>query len=155
EVNPDKVIDGRSWKEAVAASSNVKSYAGKFVTDDAAKKTNLEVLQKIGTEVVGSADRRVLWLEVMKALNKSLPLMVEGLDPKAPTPDPKTLPFDKRKDLKIMYVETEFYQDLALWFNDTVKEKYVFLNPELAKNPPAGSAPTDGSAPPPTPMPAT
>ena len=49
-------------------------------------------MKKIGTEVVGSADRRVLWLEVMKALNKSLPPMKDGLVPTAPTPDIKTLP---------------------------------------------------------------
>jgi type IV pilus assembly protein PilM len=90
----------------------------------------------------------VLWLEMMKALNKSLPLMADGLDPKAPTPDVKLLPFDKRKDLKITQIETQFFPELSTWFTDTVKQKYLELNPELLTAPPPGSAPADGSAPP-------
>ena len=49
----------------------------------------------------------------MKALNATLPPMAPKLDPRAPTPDVKTLPFDKRNDLKIEYVETEFFQRIA------------------------------------------
>src|SRR5262249_46461299 len=125
EVNPDKVVNGVKWSEAVSKSKDVSSYAGNFVTADKAKLDKLEIMKKIGTEVVGSADRRVVWLEVMKALNQSLPPMIAGLDPRAPTPDFKTLPLEKRRDLKIMYVETEHFQELGTWFNDTVKEKYL------------------------------
>jgi type IV pilus assembly protein PilM len=149
EVNSEREINGVKWSSAISGAEAVKSESGNWTTQDGAKKADLERMQKIGLEVVGSADRRVLWLEMMKALNKSLPLMADGLDPKAPTPDVKVLPFEKRKDLKITQIETQFFPELSTWFTDTVKQKYLELNPELLTAPPPGSAPTDGSAPPP------
>jgi len=156
EVNPEWQANGVTWKRAIEGADAIKAEAGNWVTQDTAKIADLDRLTKIGREVVGSADRRVLWLEVMKAINKSLPPMTEGLDPKQPTPDVKTLPFEKRKDLKITYVETQFFPDLATgWWNDKVKELYLQLNPEYLTAPPAdGSAPPSGgdaaaAAPPP------
>jgi type IV pilus assembly protein PilM len=149
EVNPEREIQGVKWNGAISGAEAIKSESGNWTTQDTAKKADLERMQKIGLEVVGSADRRVLWLEMMKALNKSLPLMADGLDPKAPTPDVKLLPFEKRKDLKITQIETQFFPELSTWFTDTVKQKYLELNPELLTAPPPGSAPADGSAPPP------
>src|SRR3954453_414809 len=131
EVNPERDIQGPKWSGAIAGAEAVKSESGNWVTQDTAKQADLDRMQKIGREVVGSADRRVLWLEMMKALNSSLPLMAEGLDPKAPTPDVKTLPFEKRKDLKITQIETQFFTELSTWFTDTVKQKYLELNPQF------------------------
>jgi type IV pilus assembly protein PilM len=151
EVNPQQESNGVKWVDAIEKAKRVSTTSTQYIADDKTRTDQLALLQKIGTEVVGAADRRVLWLEVMKAINKSLPPMKEGLVPTAPTPDVKTLPLDQRKDLKIQYIETEFYPDLTLWFNDTVKEKYLQLNPELAKAPAAGGAPADPNAPPPDP----
>jgi type IV pilus assembly protein PilM len=151
EVHEQRPVDGVTWQQAVSTGNGVSEESKKWLAEDEAKKQQLEVLKKIGTEVVGSADRRVLWLEVMKAINKSLPPMADNLDPKAPTPDFKTLPFEKRKDLKIIWTETQFFPDLAMWFTPLVKQKYLELNPELLKAPPPaadGSVPADGSAPP-------
>ena len=147
EVNLERPVNGVKWSSALGDADATSQHSSTLKSADTAKIADLERLQKIGREVVGSADRRVLWLEVMKALNKSLPPMAANLDPKMPTPDFKALPFDKRRDLKIMYVETQFFPDLATgWWNDTVKEQYVILNPELMSAPPAdGSAPAAGA----------
>jgi type IV pilus assembly protein PilM len=147
EVNPENEVNGVKWSSAISNAGVVNGESKKWIGEDETKKADLDRMQKIGREVVGSADRRVLWLEMMKALNKSLPPMVEGLDPRAPTPDFKTLPFDQRKDLKISHIETQFFPELSTWFTELVKEKYVQVNPELLHAPPGGAAPTDGSAP--------
>jgi type IV pilus assembly protein PilM len=154
EVNVDRDIAGVKWKDAIISAEQVSSHSSTLISSDKTKTDELDRMRKIGQEVVGTADRRVLWLEVMKALNKSLPPMKEGLDPKMPTPDFKVLPFEQRKDLKIQYVETEYFQDLATWFTETVKEKYIQLNPELLQGAPAdGSAPADAGAVAATPQP--
>jgi type IV pilus assembly protein PilM len=151
EVNPEWQGSGSvKWNDAISRADSVKAESGKWQTEDTAKIGDLDRLTKIGREVVGSADRRVLWLEVMKAINKSLPPMKEGLDPKMPTPDVKTLPFEQRKDLKITYIETQFFPDLTTgWWNDKVKELYLNLNPELINAPPGDAS----GAPPPPPSP--
>lgn len=148
QVHAETKKNGVSWNEATTVAADVQRVSGELLAKDKEKTDNLDVLKKIGQEVVGSADRRVLWLEVMLALNQSLPPMMPGLDPRAPTPDPKKLPFNKRQDLKVEYVETQFYPELSMWFTDAVKTKYLELNPELAKAAPAdpSAAPTDPSA---------
>jgi len=146
EVNEERPVNGVTWKSAIVGADGLKGDSAKWTTEDTAKQADLDRMKKIGREVVGSADRRVLWLEMVKALNKSLPPMVENLDPRAPTPDVKTLPFEKRKDLKIQHIETQFFPELATWFTEVVKENYLQLNPELLTAPPPGA---DGSAAPP------
>jgi type IV pilus assembly protein PilM len=147
DVHPDKAVDGVTWATAIAQAKQADAHSKELLNKDQEKMAVLEVLRKIGQEVVGSSDRRLLWLELLKAINKALPPMQEGLLPQMPTPDVKTLPFEKRKDLKIEYIETEFFPDLSVWFTDTVKEKYLQLNPELAKKPADGAAPVEGAAP--------
>jgi hypothetical protein len=79
--------------------------------------------------------------------------MQEGLPPTV-IPDFKKLPFTDRKDLKIEYVETQFYPDLATWFTDDVKTKWLQLNSQ-AITAPASGTPAPAPAPAPTPAPAT
>src|SRR5262245_37937282 len=155
EVNENTAIAGTKWSEAISRAASVNTESKKWLGEDQTKVAELERLKKIGHEVVGSADRRVLWLEVMKALNKSLPPMKDGLDPKMPTPDFKALPFEQRKDLKIAWVETQYFQDLSTgWWNDLVKEKYLQLNREAMNTPPGGAPADPGAAPPPAADPA-
>src|SRR5262245_22940425 len=103
KVQPEREIAGVKWKTAVDSAKQVGTYSAGLISEDDKKKADLELLKKIGQEVVGSADRRVLWLEMMKALNQSLPPMKPGLPPGAPTPPVKELPLMKRRDLKIQY----------------------------------------------------
>jgi type IV pilus assembly protein PilM len=146
EVHPEtKDSANVTWNQAVTEAKNVAAHSSQLIGDDKKRTDELELLTKVGREVVGSTDRRVLWLEVMKAINQSFPKMSDTLDPRAPTPDVKKLPFSQRKDLKIQYIETQFFPDLALWFDTTVKTRYLELNPDVAKA--AGAAPADGSAP--------
>jgi type IV pilus assembly protein PilM len=37
----------------------------------------------------------------------------------------------KRQDIKVEYIESQFYPDLAVWFNNEVKRKYLELNAQL------------------------
>jgi type IV pilus assembly protein PilM len=151
EVNAQRPVSGVTWATAISGAEAVSAESSKLDTEDKAKLADLERMKKIGQEVVGSSDRRVLWLEVMKAINKSLPPMKDGLDPKMPTPSFKDLPFELRKDLKITSIETQLFQDLSTgWWNDKVKEQYLQLNPELAKETPGDA----GAGQPGTPAPA-
>jgi len=63
----------------------------------------------------------------MRAINSSLPKMDDNF-PAEYIPDHKKLPIDQRKDLKIEYVESQFFPDLKVWWNDEVKTKWLYLN---------------------------
>jgi type IV pilus assembly protein PilM len=147
QVAAETEVEGTTWKQAIATATETTTYSQTQVTDDTAKMAHLDLIKKVGQEVVGSADRRLLWLELMKGLNKSLPEMAPGVTANVPTPDFKKLAFTQRRDLKIEYVETQFFQDLSMWWNDQVKGLYVEQNPDVAKKYGPGAAPADGSAP--------
>jgi type IV pilus assembly protein PilM len=139
QVHPEHKGEQETWAQAIEKASAVTSHSGTLTTEDNKKKEDLARLVSIGNEVVGAADRRVLWLEVMKALNEQMPKMAEeGQIPKGQIPDHIQLPFVKRRDLKIEYVETQHFPDLKVWFTDTVKRRYIEQNPEVV---PAAAAP--------------
>lgn len=148
EVYEEHMVENVPWKQALTDAQQVSTVSSGHVTKDDEAKKKLDQMRSIGNEVVGAADRRVLWLEVMKAINESLPPMADAkkLAP-GQIPDHKQLPFIKRQDLKIEYVETQRFPDLKTWFNDTVKRRYIEQNPEILA---AITAPAPGTTPNPT-----
>ena len=145
QVHPKTKVNEVTWEQGVKEAQSVAEYSSGFIAADKTKLEKVELLKKISNEVIGASDRRVLWLELMKAINNSLPPMDESLAPGAPVPDPQKLDFKKRKDLKIEYIETQFFPELSGWFNDRVKTKWLEINPEAAKA--AGAAADPAAAP--------
>src|SRR5690606_22322015 len=80
------------------------------------------LLERIGNEVVGNADRRILWLELISAINRGLP-RTPGIEPGS-VPDPKQFPFKRRQELYIEKIETEYFKDLSEWFSENAKARY-------------------------------
>ncbi len=150
QVHEDKMVDGVKWKDAITEAKSVSSYSGTQLSKDTEQMGQLDLLKKIGSEVVGSADRRLLWLEVMRAINTSLPPMQEGVHPSV-VPDPSKVPFTDRRDLKIEYIESQFYPDLATWFSNDVKTKWLQLNSQaIASSAPGAGGTTPAATPTPS-----
>ena len=117
------------WKPAESKADGAKSQSDGFVKSFDDKKARLKFVAGIGDEVVGASDRRLLWLELLKAINTALP-WTEGVDPRAYV-DYKKLPFDKRKELHIEYIESEYFPDLTTWYSTPVQDKYSELQRHL------------------------
>ncbi|MDP7015804.1 MAG: type IV pilus assembly protein PilM [Pirellulaceae bacterium] len=114
-VKEDRTHNGVSWTTAGGDVDLLKTTSDDEVDKDDKKKKRIAQLAALGEEVVGAADRRLLWLEFLKALNAALPT-TEGLAPGAIVAY-KDMPYDKRKDLFIDYVESEYIEDLnASWY---------------------------------------
>jgi type IV pilus assembly protein PilM len=135
-------VDGVDWERALTQAKSVQSHSSTLIGSDKAKMDQLDFLKKIGQEVVGASDRRLLWLEVMRAINSSLPPIDENL-PIGRIPLYKELPIDQRKDLKVEHVETQFFPDLSVWFSDEVKTKWLQLNSSVVAA--GGAAPATGA----------
>jgi type IV pilus assembly protein PilM len=151
QVHDDKMVQGVTWKQAVEEAKNVSGRSSTLIGEDKKKQTELALIQRIGQEVAGGTDRRVMWMEVLKAINTSLPPMDPTgtiVKPGDPPPDPQKLPLVKRQDLKVEYIESQFYPDLSVWFSNEVKRKYLELNSQLVggAQPAASSATPSGAA---------
>jgi type IV pilus assembly protein PilM len=100
-------------------------------------------LVALGKELSGNADRRVLWLELLRAINQALPV-----DPKTAggqIPDPKVVPITQRQNIHVEYIESQYFPELKNWFTEQVKTRYIL---ELVRQrggtvPPAADAATN------------
>jgi type IV pilus assembly protein PilM len=76
----------------------------------------------------------LLWLELLKAISISLPKtdfskFPDGKPSNVPPgtiPDHKQYPIDLRKEIHVEYIESEYFPDLATWWNnEEVKRRYA------------------------------
>ncbi|MGV3483206.1 MAG: type IV pilus assembly protein PilM, partial [Planctomycetaceae bacterium] len=109
------------WNRAAAAVEQMNTYSSAQYSEDETLKSKLEYLSTLGTEVSSTAERRLLWLEVIRAINAAVPrAQYEGGKP----PSPKVLPFEDRQDIHIVSVESKKYDDLTTWFTADVQKRW-------------------------------
>ncbi len=154
-VIPDHTVKDVSWKTATAEVKSAGDISRKFKGDDKLKTDKLAKLRDFSTEVMGTGDRKLLWMELLVALNRSLP-STPGFEGRIP--DFKTKPFHERQELHLDYVETQYFPmgngrtGLSEWWAG-VGEKYNDDNRNAAESAAAaasgGAVPKTGDATPP------
>ncbi|QDT11284.1 type IV pilus assembly protein PilM [Planctomycetes bacterium K23_9] len=105
------------WKGASSAVSTMDSYASGHRSTDGDLSSQLVYLDTVGHEVTGNAEKRLMWLEIIRAVNGLIP-REEYPEGKVPTPAEK--PLVDRIDFHITEFETKHYADLAEWYTDQV-----------------------------------
>ncbi len=109
------------WNRAEAAVTSMSGYSSTQFSEDETLTARLNYLTTLGSEVSSVAERRLQWLEILRAVNDAIPRTAyEG----GKLPSPKVLPFEDRQDLHILSVESKKYEDLATWFTEDVKKRY-------------------------------
>jgi type IV pilus assembly protein PilM len=101
------------WSRASSAVEQMSSYSSRHVGQDSTLNSKLTYLNVLGEEVSGNAERRLMWLETLRALNAAIP---RANYPDGKPPSPKALPFEDRIDIHITGVESKKYEDLSTWF---------------------------------------
>ncbi len=126
KVHLDRDFDGVTWTAAMSAVDTVQTKADSDKNEDAQLVQRLDELVALGHELSGNSDRRLLWPELMKAINVALP------NKGSPNviPDPRVTPISQRQDIHIEYIESQYFPDLQAWFTKPVKYKYML---ELAR----------------------
>ncbi len=113
-VHPDK------WKQAMSAAENTKKTSDAKIADDKGQQNQVELLTKIGQEVSGNADRKLLVLEMVKTLYDAI-----GRKPDdAPDPSPLELPYNKRTDLHITKIDSKYFETISTYLTENVLKLY-------------------------------
>jgi len=154
EVQETFTAGGVDWKSAEKQMKDQKKTSDDFKREHETQVAKLKFMAQVGEEVVGSGDRRIQWLELLKAITAALPT-TEGM-PAGVYVSHKDKPLDLRRELYIEHIESEYFPDLSTWWtNRAVREKYFhlinYLNEEFPLAPaaagPAGEAgPDDAGA---------
>ncbi len=115
-------VSESKWGSALQKAESTKTESDSEKSTDGAKKSSLELLTKVGQEVSGNADRRILWLEllhgVFQALDRPQGMTGVGL------PNPKDVPYYKRDDIHITRLDCKYFDDLSTWYTEPVSSAY-------------------------------
>lgn len=121
-VHGDYRVNNVSWSDAESKVGALGSEVASYESRDQEQLNQLARLNEVGDTAVGSADGRMLWLELMKAITAALPNEV------GPIEDLQKKPPEQRKEIYIQKLESKFFPDLSQWFDATVQEKYSQQN---------------------------
>lgn len=122
QVAADREVNNVKWSDASLVVSSAKEESDKFQSLDSEQTSQLNRTTQIGEELVGNADRRLLWPEMMHAVSSALP-RTPGIDP-LEVPDVDELKFEDRRELYIEEVETQYFPQMSKWYTDNVKRRY-------------------------------
>lgn len=109
------------WSRASSAVSTMSSYSSQQISEDDKLKSKLKYLDVLGHEVSSNSERRLQWLEILRALNAMVP---RNQYPGGKPPGPKELPYEDREDIHITEIESKYFEDLATWFTENVARRY-------------------------------
>lgn len=124
-----KVVHPEVWKTAVSSADSTKSASDTEVSEDKKQMGQVELLMKIGQEVSGSKDRRLLWMELLTALHQALDRPAD-FDP-TKLPDPKEAPINERDIIYITKVDSKFVKDLTQYKEQTLAMYEADMNTRL------------------------
>ncbi len=137
-VNGDYQVNNVSWNDIGNKVSQLNTKVTGFESRDAAQLELVARLNEVGDAAVGSADGRMLWLELMKAITAALPNEVDVI------PDLKEKPLAERQEIYIKRIDSKYFSDLSQWFDASIQEKYqeqVQIRQEM-QEPPVGGEET-------------
>jgi len=127
------VVAEDRWKDAEGAVAKVATESEGEKKIDDAQKAAMELFTKVGKEVGVGAKKRVMILELHKAIEASL-----NRDPALADKTPAELPYTERKDFHKTKVEQKFETDFTKWFSPLLAENYkeaVKSRRQLLKSP--------------------
>ena len=115
-VNPD------TWKQSESAVDSAQQTFTSLKSEDDAKIAVMERLEQLGEATVGLDDGRRLWLELLKSITDVLPV-----DQENPNASKSLLdhPFEKRPEIYVDAIESQYYTDLSEWNSAGVQENYT------------------------------
>lgn len=126
EVNPEQRTE---WADPMSDADRTQSVSSSHLSTDGQLVTELKHLTAVGDELVGNNERRLIWLELFRALNSALP-RAGDFEPGV-WRDPLQNPFDERVDIYVKNIESQYFEDLAEWFTPSLKRQYKFTQPWL------------------------
>ncbi len=139
------------WRATVDASAQLKIASDKHKQDDDKAVADYARLTQLGRSINSTDDGRLLWLELLTAINAGLPYDEEFGKDVIPTKKP----LNKRKQLHITRIDCEYFPDLGAWWTPPVPGLYAQQKADLFGNAaalPMGPMAPAGPLPMPMPM---
>ena len=113
------VVDEGRWKAAQESATTVSTESANEIKEDQRRKDSISLYEQVGKEVGVGAKKRVMILELYKAIEASL-----NRNPALADKTPIELPYSDRMDFHVTRIEQKFESDLTRWFSPRLLEKH-------------------------------
>ena len=107
-----KNVSPERWGNAENDVATANTVSQRLIQNDNEKNSKLVLLSRIGQELSSNGDRRLLWMELLKAIQEGLRFSAAESSTSA---DEK--PYDKREEFHITEIDSSYAPDLAAWFS--------------------------------------
>ena len=111
----------KHWSSAARAVTDMSNHSSEQKSKDSDLDSRLTFLNRLGEEVSGNAEHRLVWLEMLKAVNALIP---REDYPEGKIPTPSEMPLEDRIDFHITQIETKHFDDLSQWYSEIVDQRY-------------------------------
>lgn len=109
------------WSSSIAQVKSMEDHRNLHKGKDDELLSKLTYLNVMGEKISGNAEGRVMWMEILKTINSAIPRFEY---PGGKIPSPSELPFEERKDIHVLQVDSKHYEDLSTWFTEEVATRY-------------------------------
>ncbi len=127
-------VERQDFKAAFNTAKAVQTQSSSYKTQYTAEKKKFDDIDKIGKNLVSNVDGRLAWLEVLKALDASLPRET----------NPKQKTIGQRHELHIESLECQKFDELNTWYAGISKK---YRDDHGLAVPAGGAAPVAQAAP--------
>ena len=107
------------WQNAETQVTQLKRDSDQNIQEDETQKNKVLLLNAIGEEVSSNAERRVIWLELLTAINAALDRTDEQ-----DRLSPMDLPYSQRTDFHITQIDSKFLDDITKYLSPAFMKKY-------------------------------
>ncbi|MEN1681013.1 MAG: type IV pilus assembly protein PilM [Planctomycetota bacterium] len=137
-------VDEEGWKKAISDSKGLTSQAGGFSSRDSELRDQFNRISQIGENLQSNTDGRLLWLEVIKAVDSAVPKDTRSEAEREKTAKDLT----NREELHVESIEPQYFADLSEWFSGPVQSIYsrALQSAELKDTAAAEEAVAEGDA---------
>ncbi len=100
-------VENEAWSKAENEADRVEKWAAGLMSEYNAADSEFKSINQIGANLTGNVEGRLVWLELLTAINQCLPS-----DPE----DAKPEDISHRNELHITAIDCQKTDDLAAWF---------------------------------------
>ncbi|WP_197442942.1 type IV pilus assembly protein PilM [Lignipirellula cremea] len=147
KVEPAYANQGVDWRSATSTVDSVQNVSTSFKGEQETLKKTRDHFVAMGEEVVGAGDRKLLWLELYRAINSALPVDPRFAENPTAIRDPMKVPYLDRPDIYIRYIESQYFEDTARWWTPAIQKKWEEVSDQKSEGDAEGE--DAGAAPPP------
>jgi len=119
-------VKEETWKTAEQTATTTSTKASGYVTGFQQAQEEFNKIKTIGDNLVDNVEGRLLWLELLQAVNQCLPpydlaMAGEAAAPQAPeaapkTPDERAKTIARQETLHVTNIDAQYVEDLSTWF---------------------------------------